>query len=184
MSSKSRLRRLFRWSPSTVRAVCLSFAAAVVAVSVLSTKRAARVSYTTPGLSAVEARVRSGVAEFWWHDPKSNAYWADVTSSPSPKPSSLGFGTTKEWGDSMSLAWRPYHIAANPWPGPSSHHALAVPLWMILVPALLLAGYSHGLVVGLHRGAKGRCSRCGYSRSGLGVEAACPECGSVPPAVA
>lgn len=28
---------------------------------------------------------------------------------------------------------------------------------------------------------RGLCPACKYSRSGLGVETACPECGSVPP---
>lgn len=47
------------------------------------------------------------------------------------------------------------------------------PLWWAVV---LLAAPTLW-VVGRRWGA-GRCGRCGYDRAGLGVEAACPECGA------
>ena len=181
MRSTSRFRRWLCWSPSAVRAVSVSAAVVIVAVTILSAHRTVRASYTNARGSAVETRVHGGLVEFWWHNPRSNAYWADMSSRPAPRVSSFDFGIDREWGDSISLAWRPYHIASSRWPSPSSHHAAAIPLWMAVVPMLLLAGYSHGVVVGNRRGAKGRCTGCGYSRSGLTVEAACPECGVVPP---
>lgn len=50
-----------------------------------------------------------------------------------------------------------------------------VPLWPLLLPPALV-----GIVVWRVRPRRrlGLCQNCGYDRSGLAVDAACPECGS------
>ena len=63
-------------------------------------------------------------------------------------------------------------------PFPPGGWAGIVPLWLILLP-LLVPTTRAWLAKTIGPGA---CSRCGYDLTGLSPAAACPECGTTPPA--
>lgn len=180
MRSTKMLARLRRVSPARVRLVAIIAAALLVGLAFLTANVPVRATYTRSDNSALELRLLGAQAEFWWHNPRSLAYWADMAREPAPVASSFRLRPLPDWTAATNLAWRPYHIAKDPWPASSSHHAVAVPLWTILIPAFLLAAYAHGLVVGTRRGNKASCSSCGYPRNGLATQTPCPECGFVP----
>lgn len=55
-----------------------------------------------------------------------------------------------------------------------------IPLWMLIAPSLGLTIWSW---MPVRDRSPGRCPGCGYSLSGLGTGAPCPECGRAPPGV-
>lgn len=152
-----------------VRTFCLIVAVASCVLIAVSSKRACRAMCRTVSGSEYSAVLERGLLVLGRQQP--------AQSSRAPYATGLRFEADRNWGDDISLAWRPYHISQTVFPFAASHHALALPLWLIALPALVAAAYTQGLVVGTRRADRGRCGKCGYSRAGLAAGAACPECG-------
>jgi hypothetical protein len=138
-----------------------------------STRWTLHLQYVTESGNQKWLRLDGGELAVYWSGPTPDA-------APGDDPPVYGFSSSAEhrWDDSISLAWRPYHIGirhgfsfSDPYGG------FAFPLWLIALPAVIAAAYTHGMVVGVRRGDRGRCGVCGYSRAGLAADAPCPECG-------
>lgn len=67
----------------------------------------------------------------------------------------------------------------------SHNFDVAIPIWMLALPTLLLTAAAWRLDILARRRARvGLCVKCGYSRAGLAAGAVCPECGDAPRAAA
>jgi hypothetical protein len=81
-----------------------------------------------------------------------------------------------EWGEQLApWRWRPVVTISQ------EKVSVGVPFWM---PFSLAIAAASALLVPLavraSRRRRGRCVRCGYDRSGVANQGACPECGTAP----
>lgn len=186
-NSAGSTRRRRRLSPVTFRVAAVVVAAALLGAALLSTRYRSAVGLRIDVGSRVAAAVDQGQLQLWWFGPDAFGDARDPTADGAKR---LGFQLHQSWWNTFSLAWRPYHIAQYSFPKASPSHGVVLPLWPLIMGSLLLAGYSHGVVVGTRRATIGRCKRCGYDIRALPMGAACPECGEAsgvggqPPAVA
>lgn len=131
----------------------------VVALWLVSGWRALSVSYVGAAPHGVEVQfeiVTGGVA--WWFDP-------DTGGSAAP-----GWGlhaVSTEFRMGGRWRWWVRHDEYR------SAHEYFAPLW----PPALVLGVGMARSWRRARFVAGRCGACGYSREGLGKDAACPECG-------
>lgn len=163
-----------RISARRFRTACVLLAIASVVISASSAAYRLAVGVAiSPAMRAAVA-LEQGEVQFWWFGKDAVVHWRDPTNNGATR---VGTSVERQWSSTLNLSWRPYHIAHQRFPKYSSSHALAVPLWPLVVGAILLAGYSHGLVVGGRRSTIGRCRACGYDLRSLPKGASCPECG-------
>jgi hypothetical protein len=95
------------------------------------------------------------------HDPKNRATAGNTSISMGRLPSHLRYWYGWPWtNDSGPGTW-----------------GVFIPLWMPLLPLLGLVT-SMWLLDHWPRFGPGRCSRCGYSFTGLAAGTVCPECGT------
>jgi hypothetical protein len=175
MAKTARVRRSF--SLERARTACVTLAVVLCALMVGSSRWSARVSYVEPGGAAgsteLAAKVDGGALVF---------HRAAELAPADHLPVGFDFAVDRRWQDEVTLAWRPYHVAAQSgFAAGATHHGFVFPLWLIVVPVTVAAAYLQGVVVGLRRADNGRCPGCGYSRMGLAKGAACPECGKAAP---
>lgn len=72
------------------------------------------------------------------------------------------------------------HEPVNVMREPVTKWYIWIPIWMFIVPASGVAGIAWWFDARARRSMlAGKCARCGYDRSGLESECACPECGRV-----
>ncbi len=73
----------------------------------------------------------------------------------------------------LPLTWLPKHIV---WIGGESWH---IPIWIVIAPCLLLTVILWRLdTLPLRRAKLNLCPHCNYDRTGLALDAKCPECGT------
>jgi hypothetical protein len=162
-------RRRWRMSLTHFRRASVALSAFVLGGTLASGIYDLHVGVRLPGAHDAAVNLADAEVTLWWYR---DGVWPSLGETEA-----VSFRTSRAYGASASLAWRPYHIAVGRFPQTSPHHGLAVPLWPVILGSFLLAGYSHGLVVGSRRATIGRCRVCGYDLRSLPKGAACPECG-------
>ncbi|MFT3683979.1 MAG: hypothetical protein QM783_03455 [Phycisphaerales bacterium] len=128
-----------RISLRRMRLVCA--AAAVVACAVLGVSVFWNLHawYITPG------------GDSWLiglHDAEFVASWSSVdlhVDESDDDTSGFWFDSEEREDHRASLAWRPYHLGINSgFHMDDLYHGVAVPLWLVAMPALVGAAYLHG----------------------------------------
>jgi hypothetical protein len=117
-----------------------------------------------------------GTAPVIYHDPMPNIgpwpMW--VLDLGAAQPGML-LAPMRSWGPSQSTGM--VSMGAPPAPLTGTMKIYWLPVWWLFLPC---AGCVGGAVWARHRARRsGVCVGCGYSRAGLGSDAACPECGRV-----
>lgn len=175
--TRARTQGRARWrklSPVGFRRAAAIAALLCLVAAVLSARYRMAVGVRVGGGSRVAAVLDQAQLQCFWFGPDAIMDFRDPTNDGSRV---IGWQIQRGWWSGFSLAWRPFHIAQQPFPASSATHGIAIPLWPVLAGSLLLAGYSHGLIVGSRRATIGRCAHCGYDLRSLPPGAVCPECG-------
>lgn len=154
MSSRQRWRRWTRW-PSL---------ALTLALATLWVATETRFFYYSNG-RGTNALAVTGTLGFWKTIPGA------ATDASGFRVWQFGAGTGFEPGSSFRRLFPRYEV---PPVGPEAWRVL-VPIWPLLAISLIAGAWSWWP----QARAPGSCHRCGYARSGLAPDAACPECGSV-----
>lgn len=154
------------------RTLCVLAALSLFAMIAVSSRRELWVWYNGTGNNYQLGLSGGNLTAFWATD--------EAFANRPGRQIDPGFSVTvdKRWDDTVSLAWRPYHIGARPGFNPGdTHHGFVLPLWLPATLATIAAAYTQGHLTGFRRGDRGHCAKCGYNRAGLAGDAPCPECG-------
>lgn len=118
---------------------------------------------------------RRGCLEFWLNN-QVNLSWNGAPLGRYVGNSGLRLSIDRQYYDSIALPWRPYHASGSP--AGRTYHGLVVPLWPVVVGAVVFTGFIWGRASGLKRSDHGRCHSCGYDLRKLPLTSPCPECGT------
>ncbi len=148
----------------------------MVFVMFVGARREIEVGWVSAQQNSWSVLLRRGCIELW----QGNIMMGNRSPSwveDSVRPTGLHAMIVDPYFHVVSLPWRPIHLTTTGATAGSMSHGLLIPLWHFAVVSLLVAGYSHGVIVGMRRAAVGKCRRCGYDIVTLSPGKPCPECG-------